>query len=97
MPKLTIAICDICHAIKGETNHWYVLSGHNGALLLEPLVSADPVAPSLRYLCSRNCVFQALSGWMNGAAPAGKQPVLAGRRTSPSARPLTAPQRSHHP
>ena len=42
MPKLTTTVCDICHAVKGETNHWYVFSGQDRALLLEPLVPAEP-------------------------------------------------------
>ena len=42
MPKLITTVCDICHAVKGETNHWYVFSGQDRALLLEPLVSAEP-------------------------------------------------------
>ena len=79
MPKLTITMCDICHAVKGETNHWYVLSGQDRALLLEPLSSADPVGPTTRYLCSRTCVIQALAAWTNRSAQEEKQPLRRGR------------------
>ncbi len=82
MPIITQIICDGCHAVKKEVNHWYALTTTEQGAYLQPLevaLQSHPdrsAAAEPQYLCGRLCAIEALSNWMD--RPQSLAPIVDG-------------------
>jgi hypothetical protein len=71
--------CDICGALKGETNHWWLrqvsdnsvyfllstrLADHDAVVSAQPLDLRAPTDDKVQHICSEQCATKALSQWM---------------------------------
>jgi hypothetical protein len=71
MPIVTQVLCDGCHAVKRETNHWYSLTVHEDGVTIGPLKMTPEGQPCIgrgtvqQYFCGRYCVLEALTRWMD--------------------------------
>ena len=71
MPIIPQILCDGCHAVKKETNHWYTLTTDKHGVCVRPLQlpsewSATDPAQSFQFFCGRFCLLEALTKWMDG-------------------------------
>jgi hypothetical protein len=72
MPLVSQIVCNVCHAVKKEANHWFTLSHDQEGVSIRPLdiyaFARQSVPQNLQpqCLCSRLCLMQAISHWMDG-------------------------------
>ena len=58
--------CDVCGAVKRDTNHWFLCGGDGS--IFKVLAAADAKARTTRMLqdiCGEACAHKALSQWMD--------------------------------
>jgi predicted Fe-S protein YdhL (DUF1289 family) len=72
MPIVTQVLCDGCHTVKKETNHWYSLTVHEQTVSIGPLrmmtAAGQPCVErgsAQQYFCGQYCVLEALTRWMD--------------------------------
>lgn len=69
MPIVTQVLCDGCHTVKKETNHWYSLTVHEQTVSIGPLRMTAEGQPCVergstqQYFCGQYCVLEALMRW----------------------------------
>lgn len=62
-----VARCDNpeCRALRGETNHWWVLGGNKVGFYLRKWHEVpDPYESGLQHLCSQACAMRTFSKYM---------------------------------
>ena len=71
MPIVSQIVCDGCHAVKKDTNHWYTLViGNDREACLRPMACTPSnllqigASGVVHYLCGRLCAIEALDRWM---------------------------------
>jgi hypothetical protein len=69
-------VCDGCGKVKGETNHWYMVSNIDDEFVLTRWIEADQDSYSVSHLCGQACVISKLSEWMNPKKEAVTTPTL---------------------
>lgn len=58
-------ICDVCGAVRGETNHWFVgavTGGVQPALFIEGFRVCDNT--NVKHLCGQKCAHALLDRWL---------------------------------
>jgi hypothetical protein len=94
MPIVTQIICDECHTVKKETNHWYTLvADDHERLSLRPMAHTPPSllqlgAGHVLYFCGRRCAMDGIGRWMDQ--------LTCGRNDGADARQSVAPPHLGH-
>lgn len=56
-------VCDVCGAVRGETNHWFVGGTEDSNLQIWPFDS-DPLYGGQQHLCGQKCAHAMLDRWL---------------------------------
>jgi hypothetical protein len=71
MPIVAQIVCDVCQAVKKDTNHWYTLAMEDQLVCMRPLelppdgVTNNLSVTSAQYVCGRFCAIEAITKWMD--------------------------------
>jgi len=71
MPIVVHIVCDVCQAVKKDTNHWYTIAMEDQKVCIRPLelppdwATTNLSVPSAQYFCGRFCAIEAITKWMN--------------------------------
>ena len=81
MPIITQILCDRCHAVKKETNHWYTLVlDNNHQACLRPMSHTPSQllqlgASHVSYFCGMRCAIDGITQWMDRLSSPQVEPI----------------------
>ena len=59
----TKCFCDMCGAVRGATNHWFMVGSLPGAIVVKRWESSNFASAQI-HLCGQKCVHALLDRWL---------------------------------
>ena len=70
----TKCFCDMCGAVRGATNHWFMVGSLPGAIVVKRWESSKFASAQI-HLCGQKCVHALLDRWLTTGSLSPIQPA----------------------